>query len=107
MDFMKSRIPQSESAVVIKKGVCPDGTELRLERRLGERKKNVTLVANPISHVNMVNLGEPKQGERFCARFFFENPIEAKLAFERLTSGQAKLLEYVDVMEQPRYAICL
>lgn len=80
-----------------------DGTEIKLY--IPTR----TIEANPISRVNIIGQGNgyPKAGERFKVFFKFDSEEYAVTAFDRLAERRATLLTYKDMMDVPRYAVCL
>lgn len=102
---------------IIKKGVMPDGTDIRIEDWSedypGTYAKAETLAAYPIAKkthwrdTGSCNIPYPRERERFRASFNMGSGSAAEAAFEALTSGQATLKDYAEHMHDPQYAECL
>jgi len=88
----------------------PCGTKIQIEDWNGEYDfipKASTLAAYPISQVNIEGQFAPKRNKSFRASFNFENEVEAKQAFNDLKNGVKQLLDYKEVINDPRKLECL
>ena len=95
--YRREDVPASKTAIL------DDGTQIDLYLPIK------TIKANPISEVNIVahGVGNPRAGERFNLYFKFESEEHALVAFTQLEERRATLLTYKNMIDPPRYAVCI
>jgi hypothetical protein len=93
----RTDVPVTSSATLA------DGTEIRLYLPIR------TIKARVISCVNVIGrgVGYPKAGEEFDLFFKFESEEYAMVAFTQMAENRATLLTYKNMIDPPRYAVCI
>lgn len=105
---------------VIKKAAMPDGTAIQIEdwhKDYSFLAESGTLAAYPIAKAGILKtkLGGsyggpwyyPEAGRKFRVSFDFACAADAERVFGKLISGEAQLKDFVEHMNDPKYATCL
>lgn len=92
---------------IYKRGKMPDGACIQIEDWSAEYpglSAPFVVATYPVANQSMPGAFEPRYGKTFRCALDFNTMEQAQLAFDKLTKGTAKTINYISNMRNPKYA---